>query len=483
MLTKSLQLFKKNCADEIAPILTIIIQKSLDSNQVPTDWKKAIVSPVFKKGDRSKPENYRPISLTSICCKISEHIIVSEMMKHLDKHTILQDSQHGFRKKRSCETQLLVTSHDLASILNRHSQADVAVLDFSKAFDKVPHQPLLEKLKHCNLHPDAVGWISSFLNNRTQNVVVDGFSSKESPVLSGVPQGSVLGPVLFLIFINDIADDISSAIRLFADDCLIYREIKNRDDQFALQRDLNKLVEWANTWGMEFNIQKCNVITITNMKKNRLSYSYKMNNQVIDGIRSSKYLGVTISNKLQWGAHISNISGAANRMLGFMWRNLRQAPKNIKEKAYTSFVRPKLEYCSSIWDPYQKQDIRKLELVQNRAARFVTNCPHKHTAIQPSITAKVQELGWDALQKRRQRSRLTMLYRVTNKLVEVPTAYHPTLREPQPRRGNQKQYVRLQPEVDAFKYSFLPRTIQDWNNLNSVVVTADSLESFKRYLY
>ena len=239
--------FLKNCAEEISPILTVIIQKSLDSKQVPSDWKKAVVSPVFKKGDKSNPENYRPISLTSICCKISEHVIVSETMKHLDKHHILHDSQHGFRKRKSCESQLLITSHDLASILNRHSQADVAVLDFSKAFDKVPHQPLLEKLRHCNLHEDVIGWISSFLTGRTQNVVVDGFSSKESPVLSGVPQGSVLGPVLFLIFINDIADSLSSTIRLFADDCLIYREIKCRADQIALQKNLDKLVEWANT--------------------------------------------------------------------------------------------------------------------------------------------------------------------------------------------------------------------------------------------
>ena len=182
----------------------------------------------------------------------------------------------------------------------------------------MPHQPLLEKLKHCNLHPDAVGWISSFLTGRTQTVVVDGFSSNESPVLSGVPQGSVLGPVLFLIFINDIADSLTSAIRLFADDCLIYREIRSRDDQFALQDDLNKLVQWASTWGMEFNIKKCNVLTITQKKKHKLSFSYKMNNQVVEGIRSTKYLGVTISDNLNWGTHINNISGAANRMLGFL---------------------------------------------------------------------------------------------------------------------------------------------------------------------
>ena len=184
-------------------------------------------------------------------------------MKHLDKHNILNDSQHGFRKKRSCETQLLITSHDLASILNRHSQADVAVLDFSKAFDKVPHNRLIQKLNSCNLHSDVVGWIASFLKNRTQRVVVDSHSSTESPVLSGVPQGSVLGPILFLIFINDISESLKSPVRLFADDCLLYREIKSKEDQTILQNDLDVLVQWSKKWGMEFNIKKCNILTIT----------------------------------------------------------------------------------------------------------------------------------------------------------------------------------------------------------------------------
>ena len=358
----------------------------------------------------------------------------------------------------------------------------MAVLDFSKAFDKVPHHLLIEKLKYYNLNEDVVGWITSFLSDRTQRVVVDGYSSDESPVLSGVPQGSVLGPVLFLLFINDIADDLSSIVRLFADDCIVYRQINCRDDQIALQRDLDKLVEWAQTWGMEFNIKKCNILTITWKTSKKLTYTYKMEGQVVEGVRSTKYLGITLTDKLKWNLHINKISGAANRMLGFMWRNLRNSPKTIKEKAYTSFVRPKLEYSSSIWDPHVQKDVKQLEMVQHRAARFVTNCPHQHTDQQPSITAKIKELGWEPLKDRRRKNRLVMLYRVVNNLVEVPTSYHPEVRDPQPLRGNQMQFVRQQPEVDAFKYSFLVRTVTDWNSLNSSTVASDSLESFKRQL-
>ena len=359
----------------------------------------------------------------------------------------------------------------------------MAVLDFSKAFDKVPHSLLIQKLKYYNLHEDTVGWITSFLSDRMQRVVIDGYSSAESPVLSGVPQGSVLGPALFLIFINDIADSLSSIVRLFADDCLVYREIKSRADQFALQQDLDKLVEWAQTWGMEFNVQKCNILTITWKKSNRLAFTYKMKGQIVEGVRSTKYLGITITEKLKWNVHIAKISGAANKMLGFMWRNLRHAPTSIKEKAYTSFIRPKLEYSSSIWDPHTQKDINQLEMVQHRAARFVLNCPHRRTdQQQPSISSKVEELGWEPLKDRRRKNRLVMLYRVVNNLVEVPSTYHPCLRDPQPVRGNQKQFIRQQPEVDAYKYSFILRTVTDWNGLDPFTVAANSLEFFKEQL-
>ena len=356
-------------------------------------------------------------------------------------------------------------------------------MDFAKAFDKVPHKRLIQKLQHCNLHDDAIGWIASFLNNRTQRVVVDGHTSTESPVLSGVPQGSVLGPVLFLIFINDIAKSLHSSVRLFADDCLLYREIKSKNDQFLLQEDLNTLVNWSKTWGMQFNIKKCNILSITLKKKKKLSFTYKMEGQKVAGIRDTKYLGVTFTSDLKWDTHIANISSAANRMLGFLRRNLSHCPRSLKEKAYKSYVRPKVEYCSSIWDPHQAKDIKRLEMVQHRAARYVTNTPYKRTDQQVSVSAMVKELGWQPLEERRRNNRLQLLFKVTNNLVEIPLSYHPTLRDPQPRRGNNRQYQRPHSEVNAFHNSFFPRTISDWNGLCSSAVAADSLESFRRCLF
>ena len=472
--------FLKTCARELATMLAFIMQQSLTTRRIPSDWKKALVTPVFKKGDKSKPENYRPVSLTSICCKITEHIIVSQTMKHLDNHSILVDIQHGFRRRRSCESQLIITSHDLATILNRHSQADVAVLDFAKAFDKVPHHRLLQKLKQYNLDNDVIGWVESFLSCRNQRVVVDGFASKEAPVMSGVPQGTVLGPLLFLIFINDIAAETSSSIRLFADDCLLYREVRTHADCHLLQQDLDKLTQWSKTWGMQFNVKKCNIISITNATKHNISHQYLMDGEIVSPTDTTDYLGVRFNGKLRWNQHIDHISSAANRMLGFLWRNLYKCPQDLKEKAYKTMIRPKVEYCASIWDPHHTKYIDKLESVQRRAARFVTNQPHRRSEPVVSVTAMIQDLGWEPLSTRRLQSRLTSFYKVLNHHLEIPQSYHPVpAQDLQDTRGHDKRFQTYQPEIDAYKFSFFPRTVVDWNKLPAETVHAESIEAFK----
>ena len=224
------------------------------------------VSPLKENGQLHSPANYRPISLTCVCAKLFEHIICKQIMSHFSENKILTPVQHGFRSKHSCESQLLITTDEFIQNFESKTQTDVVVLDFSKAFDVVPHQRLLHKLDHYGIRGTILNWIQNFLTNRTQKVVVDGSSSESARVRSGVPQGTVLGPLLFLTYINDLPSTVSSQVRLFADDCLLYRPIKFRADQEQLQRDLSALQDWADQWGMCFNPSKCSVLRVSRPK-------------------------------------------------------------------------------------------------------------------------------------------------------------------------------------------------------------------------
>ena len=243
------------------------------------------------------PENYRPVSLTCVSCKILEHIIVRHFRTHLERHGILTPFNHGFRSKFSCE--LLLTLQDLLTFRDRKIQVDMAILDFSKAFDTVPHDHLLGKMEFYGIQGPLLKWTASFLKTRSQSVLVEGKYSKPAKVLSGVPQGTVLGPLLFLIHINDLPSVVTSQVRLFADDCLMYRPVHSLADQLALLA----LERWGDAWGMRFNAAKCEIMQV--YRGHGLVHFYTLCGQVLSVVEEAKYLGVLISNDLSWSPHIS----------------------------------------------------------------------------------------------------------------------------------------------------------------------------------
>lgn len=228
------------------------------------------------------------------------------------------------------------------------------------------------KLSFLALPDYLFGWINDYLLNRKQCVVVGGQNSPYADVTSGVPQGSVLGPLLFLIYVNDIAQNLTCSVRLYADDCVIYREVKCEDDSLLLQSDLEKVMTWCDKWQMFLNINKCNYIRFTKKKQPYLS-KYQLNGVPLQEVADVKYLGVYLSADLSWTKHVDAITAKANRVLNFIKRNFKMAPTNIKELLYVTNVRPILEYACPAWDPYYVNLISKLERVQNRAARFVAN--------------------------------------------------------------------------------------------------------------
>ena len=467
----------KELSAELAPVLTNIYTQSIATGSIPNEWSTAFVSPIFKKGSRNLPENYRPVSLTSVPSKILEHIICSHVRRHLDAHCVLTDFQHGFRGGHSCESQLLVTLGDLLYWRDRKVQVDVAVLDFAKAFDTVPHQSLLGKLEHYGIDGPLHGWIKAFLTGRTQCVLVDGVKSDFVPVNSGVPQGTVLGPLLFLLHINDLPQSVSSSVRLFADDCLLYKTIRSFDDTLALQRDLHALELWGSRWGMRFNVKKCNILRISSSKK-PITVRYTLGGEILQEVDQAKYLGITITSELGWSEHVDSISNRANSTLGFLRRNLRHSPKGIKELAYFSLVRSKLEYSASIWDPHKRKDIDKLERVQRRAARFVCN----DSSYRSSVTSMIRDLGWQELASRRRDIRLALFYKVVHHLVAVPTEDILVEADSRTRASHRFKYRTIRTNCDPYKNSFFPRTIADWNSLPSDTVEAPSVDSFKNKL-
>ena len=228
-------------------------------------------------------------------------------------------------------------------------QTDILIMDFSKAFDKVSHIRLISKLRSYGISGKTIQWIHSFLSERKQNVVLEGISSDDADVLSGVPHGSVLGPSLFLFYINDLPNSLVSNIRLFANDTVMYLTIHSASDTHVLQNDLDKLADWEKLWKMEFHPEKCEVLRV-GRKCNLVHNDYVLHGKTLASVNSAKYLDVTITHDLRWNSHIDNITSKANRTLAFLRRNLRISSTSLKTSAYNTLVRPTLEYACVAWD-------------------------------------------------------------------------------------------------------------------------------------
>ena len=361
----------KECADEISPSLTALFNMSLSQGKVPQKWKEANVVPVFKKGDVHDVSNYRPISLLSIVSKLLDrviHIHVSEFVK-----PSLSDFQHGFRKKRSCSTQLLGVFHDIGEALDSGKEADMIYLDFSKAFDSVPHPKLLLKLQQHGISGLLLNWFSDYLSNRHQRVVNTVASSYLHATL-GVPQGSILGPLLFLIYANDLTEAANhSVVPMFADDSKCYKKIEKPQDRNLLQTDLDSLHQWSLTWDLSFNASKCAAMRFSRKTRSEQPQGYHLNQQPIPFKITQKDLGILVSESLKWSSHINNLISKANKMLGFVRRNcFYLANVNCRRRLYLTLVRSQFSHSSEVWAPQgPSSDLLRLESVHRRATKVI----------------------------------------------------------------------------------------------------------------
>ena len=386
-----------------------------------------------------------------------ERVITRKLRAFLDEHGRLSTVQHGFRPGHSCLTQLLETIHKWAATLDRGRSTHAIFLDLAKAFDSVPHRRLLIKLNHIGVRDQVLKWIESFLIGRMQRVVVNGRSSPWASVTSGVPQRSVLGPLLFIIYVNDIMDEVSSSGGLFADDCVIYREVSHRSDVEELQRDLEIISNWTKTWQLALNVEKCEVMEITN-RRTTIRYDY--------------CVGHIIDAKLKWNNHCQSIAAKATRILNFLKRSLSGCSQRAKATAYQAMVRPHLEYCAPVWDPHAVKNIEILEKVQKRAARWLTaKWDNNSKQWNKSYLQSLSELNWRSLQQRRSYLNQCQTFKVLNGLDYIEFAkYWSYSGARQTRQWHACTIQTISSRVNAFRFSFFVSAPFVWNSLPSDVV-------------
>ena len=428
------------------------------------------MTPIFKKGNKSDPGNYRPISLTSQICKVLESIIKEEIVKHLDTYSLIHESQHGFTKGKSCLTNLLSFLEDITKSVDDGKPVDVIYLDFSKAFDKVPHQRLIEKLKSHGIVNYVLNWIKDWLRGRKQKVVIDGCESGYMNVLSGVPQGSVLGPVLFLLFINDIDTVVRSGIKKFADDTKVYRSVHSQIDINILQNDITNLCAWSRDWQMLFNSKKCKVL---HFGHNNVHNVYYMDNESIQPVTEEKDLGVIISEDLKPSKHCAEVVKKANMVLGMIKRHFITRDRDVIIPLYKSLVRPHLEYCIQAWYPSLIKDMELLEKIQHRATKLVSDIAHL------SYHERLKQLDLTTHELRRHRGDMIETYKILNGLEGIQPCELFSFNFGSSTRGNSFKLSKPRAKLNLRQNFYSHRIINAWNNLPDDIVSAQSLNAFK----
>ena len=428
--------------------------------------------PVFKKGSSSSVENYRPISLCCVTCKLMESIINESLMKFLSCNHLLKTQQFGFQKHKSCTIQLLSCVNKWSALLDSKKSVDIAYIDFQKAFDSVVHSKLLIKLQNFGIKSFLLNWISSFLSNRTQRVKIKSTISDPKSVLSGVPQGSVLGPTLFLVYINDIVDSVkNSEILLFADDLKVFN---TSDKSISLQEDLDRIDSWANCWQLSISYSKSSTLYLGG-KNPKNSYSLGPHILEDTGL-GCKDLGIFISSNLSPSTHCSNIVSKASKIAAMINRCFTSKNPDVKIMAFKTYVRPIFEYASVVWNPYRIVDINNIENVQRRFTKKVL------WRKQLSYENRLEYLKLDRLEIRRIQFDIQMAYNIIVKSILPFDDFYATPTSTTTRSATNEILYIKKFRLDCRKFEFCNRSTLLWNALPRNVKNVDNIEKLEKNL-
>ena len=479
----------KKCKKSLCKPLYLMWKESFSTGVVPACYKQQLITPVYKKGSRSTPSNYRPISLTPHEIKIFERILRSKLMEFLEDNNMLSCKQHGFRKNKSCLSQLLQQYDTILNNLLDQNETDVIYLDFAKAFDKVDHQILLRKLENMGIKGKLLEWLKSFLSDRNQVVVVDGVLSFIALVISGVPQGTVLGPLLFLVYLNDIYDCLQfSELSSFADDSRIFKSISVADDSQFLQQDLFNVSSWSDNNNMQlhndkfiymnFNCRPAN-FSLATLPFYSENFRYETSSgDILEPSDSVSDLGITLADKFSWSPHVSILVKKAKQKAGWVLSIFKDRSPLVMKTLHKSLIRSLLEYGCPLWNGLSLENIRNIEAVQ----RSFTNkiyCP-SHVK---NYWERLQFLNIMSLQRRRERYVILHMFKILNNLAsnDINISFYDS-----PRHGILARVPALRLHCSTaqslYDYSFAVNGPKLWNLVPKKVKDCVSLTSFKSNL-
>ena len=468
-------LYVKNTFLQLLEPLQLLFNHSIKTSEIPSIWKTAIVIPIFKKGRTSDPGNYRPISLTSVICRILERIIHKHTLTHMIRNNLLSPGQHGFITGRSTQTQQLHFLNTLTEHHEKNQQTEVVYLDYSKAFDTVSHKKLLHILKHLKVNSSIIKWITNYLSNRTQKTLVDNTLSNSIEITSGVPQGSVLGPLLFVAYIDDLIKLITSTchhttVYAFADDIKLVST-----DADNMQMALNVVSSWIKNWQLNLNAAKSEHLTLR--QKNTVDLF--INNQPIMNVCTVKDLGVLIASNFSWTGYINQIRAKANALSHNILRIFSTTNCWLLVNLFQTYVRPLLEYNTSSWSPHLQANIRAVESVQRTfTRRLCQRCNIPFTSYLDRLT----KLNLESLEVRRCKQDLILLFKILHKLVDVDfdSFFQINNFSGYGLRRHQFHINRQKVAKTAARNNFFTyRVIKYWNMLPDNIVTSPTLQSFK----
>ena len=471
----------KGTAHSVSKPLALLFNMSLVAHKYPQQWKQAVVLPLFKKDDKHNPTNYRPISLLSCVGKVFERVIYKHIHNFLLSNSLFYPMQSGFMPNNSTVHQLIEMHFSICQALENKEHTCLIFCDMSKAFDRVWHKGLIKKLSAHGIKGNLLKWIQDYMTNRQQCVLVNNEKSNNGTISAGVPQGSVLGPLFFLIYINDIADRLTSCSRLFADDTSMTYSSKNIDSiERVVNEDLAKLKSWSEKWLATFNPNKTKAMLISNSHDANINLTLTFDNTELEMSSSHKHLGVTLDDNAKWSSHINNIYVTSMKRVNVLRKLKYMLNKTTLLKMYNCFILPILEYACEVWDGCTSQESDILEGVQLEAARIITGLP-----LFCKKEYLYKETGLEKLCFRRQKRKLSLFYKMHNRLtpdylthllpsqVQERSSYHL-------RHG--EDYTTQNNRLSLTTNSFIPSSIRLWNSLDMQIRSSSSLTQFKSAL-